>query len=174
MAHNSVHRPLYYINTFFRLFFTVAIALDRTRTMPHPDLSIPLLPDAEHDLPLPHRHHHPHYTWPEAGPSSPRATSSSAGFLGNVDAEYAYTHRGHPLSKMTGDGRGGIRERQGNGQAEGRQRDEGEDGRDADGDTHTDSSKAGIFGAKAIAAMTGAMATSLLSAFCVPPPFPCV
>ncbi|OXG19719.1 metallochaperone [Cryptococcus neoformans Tu401-1] len=130
--------------------------------MPHPDLSIPLLPDAEHDLPLPHRHHHPHYTWPEAGPSSPRATSSSAGFLGNVDAEYAYTHRGHPLSKMTGDGRGGIRQRQGNGQAEGRQRDEGEDGRDTDGDTHTDSSKAGIFGAKAIAAMTGAMATSLL------------
>lgn len=116
--------------------------------MPHPDLSIPLLPDAD-DLPLPH----PHYTWPEAGPSSPRA----AGFLGNVDAEYAYTHRRRPPGETTGDARGRIRERQGNGQA-------GEDERDGDGDTGTDPSKAGLFGAKAIAAMTGAMATSLLSA----------
>lgn len=115
--------------------------------MPHPDLSIPLLPDAD-DLPLPH----PHYTWPEAGPSSPRG----AGFLGNVDAEYAYTHRRRP-GETTGEARGRIRERQGNGQA-------GEDERDGDGDTGTDPSKAGLFGAKAIAAMTGAMATSLLSA----------
>lgn len=35
--------------------------------------------------------------------------------------------------------------------------------RDADTERDTDLSKAGIFGAKAIAAMTGAMATSLLS-----------
>ncbi|KIR62583.1 metallochaperone [Cryptococcus bacillisporus CA1873] len=124
--------------------------------MPHPDLSIPLLPDAEHDLPLPHPHpHQPQYTWPEAGPSSPRGTSavssvSSAGFLGNVDAEYAYTSR-YPQSEI-GDGRGRVRERQGSGQEQRRRADGGD----------TDLSKAGIFGAKAIAAMTGAMATSLL------------
>lgn len=40
---------------------------------------------------------------------------------------------------------------------------ETETGRDADTERDTDLSKAGIFGAKAIAAMTGAMATSLLS-----------
>lgn len=144
--------------------------------MPHPDLSIPLLPDAEHDLPLPHPHpHQPQYTWPEAGPSSPRGTSavssvSSAGFLGNVDAEYAYTSR-YPQSEI-GDGRGRVRERQGSGQEQ-RRRADGGDERVMDMDmdmgmeTDTDLSKAGIFGAKAIAAMTGAMATSLLSTSCV-------
>ncbi|KJE01932.1 metallochaperone [Cryptococcus gattii NT-10] len=126
--------------------------------MPHPDLSIPLLPDAEHDLPLPHPHH-PQYTWPEAGPSSPRSTPSastvsvsSAGFLGNVDAEYAYTTR-YPSEVGDGRERGRGRERQASGQ---------EQRRRADGERDTDLSKAGIFGAKAIAAMTGAMATSLL------------
>lgn len=126
------------------------------RTMPHPDLSIPLLPDAEHDLPLPHPHHRPQYTWPEAGPSSPRGTSA-AGFLGNVDAEYAYTTR-YPQSEI-GDGRGRGQEQ--------RKRVDRERGMGvelgAETERDTDLSKAGIFGAKAIAAMTGAMATSLLS-----------
>lgn len=141
--------------------------------MPHPDLSIPLLPDAEHDLPLPHRPHHPHqpqYTWPEAGPSSrPRGTSptSSAGFLGNVDAEYAYTSQ-YPQSEIgdgRGRGKGRVRERQGSEQEQRRRADERV--MNTETDTETDRSKAGIFGAKAIAAMTGAMATSLLSTSCV-------
>lgn len=100
------------------------------RTMPHPDLSIPLLPDAEHDLPLPHPRPHPQYTWPEAGPSSPSGTSS--------------------VSSVEQPRRA--------------------DGGDERMHTDTDVSKAGIFGAKAIAAMTGAMATSLLSTSCVFPP----
>lgn len=143
------------------------------RTMPHPDLSIPLLPDAEHDLPLPHphhnhHHHRPQYTWPEAGPSSPRGTSA-AGFLGNVDAEYAYTTR-YPQSEI-GDGRGRGQEQRKRvdrerGMETGAETGAGRDidtERDADTERDTDLSKAGIFGAKAIAAMTGAMATSLLS-----------
>lgn len=145
------------------------------RTMPHPDLSIPLLPDAEHDLPLPHphhdhHHHRPQYTWPEAGPSSPRGTSA-VGFLGNVDAEYAYTTR-YPQSEI-GDGRGRGQEQRkrvdrerGMGVEVGAETETGRDidtERDADTERDTDLSKAGIFGAKAIAAMTGAMATSLLS-----------
>lgn len=138
--------------------------------MPHPDLSIPLLPDAEHDLPLPHHPHQPQYTWPEAGPSSrPRGTSptSSAGFLGNVDAEYAYTSQ-YPQSEIDdgrGRGKGRVRERQGSEQEQRRRADERV--MDMNTDTETDRSKAGIFGAKAIAAMTGAMATSLLSTSCV-------
>lgn len=100
------------------------------RTMPHPDLSIPLLPDAEHDLPLPHPRPHPQYTWPEAGPSSPSGTSS----VSSVE---------QPRRADGGDERMHM---------------------------DTDVSKAGIFGAKAIAAMTGAMATSLLSTSCVFPP----
>lgn len=165
-----VHRL--FLSSFFFLFFSSPPAVERRGTMPHPDLSIPLLPDAEHDLPLPHHPHQPQYTWPEAGPSSrPRGTSptSSTGFLGNVDAEYAYTSQ-YPQSEIDdgrGRGKGRVRERQGSEQEQRRRADERVMDMDRETDTETDRSKAGIFGAKAIAAMTGAMATSLLSTSCV-------
>lgn len=181
MAHEFCPPAIHHL--FFLLFFpSFPVTLCHSppavdRTMPHPDLSIPLLPDAEHDLPLPHPHH-PQYTWPEAGPSSPRSTPSastvsvsSAGFLGNVDAEYAYTTR-YPSEIGDGRERGRGRERQASGQEQ-RRRADGERGTVMDMDMgmememeterDTDLSKVGIFGAKAIAAMTGAMATSLLS-----------
>lgn len=93
--------------------------------------------------------------------------------MGNVDAEYAYTTR-YPSEIGDGRERGRGRERQASGQEQ-RRRADGERGTVMDMDMgmemdmemeterDTDLSKAGIFGAKAIAAMTGAMATSLLS-----------
>lgn len=78
-----------------------------------------------------------------------------------MDAEYAYTTR-YPQSEI-GDGRGRGQEQRKRVDRERGMGVETEAGRDADTERDTDLSKAGIFGAKAIAAMTGAMATSLLS-----------